>query len=538
MSEADQIIKRLTSQRGVISILLLDSEGIPVRSTLEARFSQQYAVLLSQLAATTRCVVREIQPPNDLMFFKVKTKKFDIMIAPDREFMLIVIQASPVLASISSTTWVCLICSFENKEDVYECAICNCRSVKRPPLNWKPDPDVVDLPAPVSDPIPDLEPVEAVEQRSAVETVEVVAQPPSLEQPPGCALTPAEAAALAMVPTTPDTLTPEIELQMLNKEDENEDKVEIDLDGPIMPVSTLSRPGTGAGLGRPPTGGLLRPSTGGPSENRRNADAVLARLARRVPPRDFLPCFCEVARVRARRDHAKKYIAGMVVEGGSFMTTPRGTTKGAPENLQNIAEMAPWCRSAMVPESSETQYDDDGESSIAAAGRVMKRLSDCLLKMSIMMDDGNCLFRAAASQLLGTQDDHAIVREKAVSNMKSRRAELEEFFGSPEEFDEYITSMEADRTWGDELVLCAIAESYRCIVHVVTSHHENWYLVYTPRQKPKVGEGGAAAALEEVFLAYLAPVHYNAIVLDDDGTGLAAVSEDAVEADVGTPRST
>jgi len=37
-------------------------------------------------------VVRDLDPQNDLTFLRIRTKKHEIMIAPDNEFLLIVIQ--------------------------------------------------------------------------------------------------------------------------------------------------------------------------------------------------------------------------------------------------------------------------------------------------------------------------------------------------------------------------------------------------------------------------------------------------------------
>ena len=52
-----------------------------------------YAVRLSELAITARSLVRDLDPKNDLTFLRVTCKVHDMMIAPDRDYYLIVIQA-------------------------------------------------------------------------------------------------------------------------------------------------------------------------------------------------------------------------------------------------------------------------------------------------------------------------------------------------------------------------------------------------------------------------------------------------------------
>lgn len=66
--------------------------GIPVKSTLDNTTTVQYAGLMSQLSDKARSVVRDLDPSNDLTFLRVRSKKHEIMVAPDKDFLLIVIQ--------------------------------------------------------------------------------------------------------------------------------------------------------------------------------------------------------------------------------------------------------------------------------------------------------------------------------------------------------------------------------------------------------------------------------------------------------------
>jgi hypothetical protein len=59
-------------------------------------------------------------------------------------------------------------------------------------------------------------------------------------------------------------------------------------------------------------------------------------------------------------------------------------------------------------------------------------------------------------------------------------------------------------TWGDELTLRATVDAFGVVLHLITSDAEHWHNVYTAREvkSPRV-----------VFLAYLAPIHYNHIAM-------------------------
>lgn len=49
---------------------------------------------ITDLAKKARSVVRDIDPQNDLTFFRVRTKKSEVMVAPDNNLFLIVLQAT------------------------------------------------------------------------------------------------------------------------------------------------------------------------------------------------------------------------------------------------------------------------------------------------------------------------------------------------------------------------------------------------------------------------------------------------------------
>ena len=65
---------------------------MPIRSTLDSKSTLQYSALISQLAAKARSVVRDLDPQNDLTFLRIRSKKHEIMVSPDKDFILIVIQ--------------------------------------------------------------------------------------------------------------------------------------------------------------------------------------------------------------------------------------------------------------------------------------------------------------------------------------------------------------------------------------------------------------------------------------------------------------
>ncbi len=91
MSDVEETLKRIQSNKGVIGVVIMDSDGRPIRSTLDQETTVQYAGLLQQLADKAKNVVREMDPANDMTFLRLRSKKHEIMIAPDKEYLLAVV---------------------------------------------------------------------------------------------------------------------------------------------------------------------------------------------------------------------------------------------------------------------------------------------------------------------------------------------------------------------------------------------------------------------------------------------------------------
>jgi len=91
-SEVEETLKRIQSHKGVIGTIIVNQEGIAIRSTLENSLTVQYSGLIHQLCDKARSTVRDLDPTNDLTFLRIRSKKHEIMVAPDKEYLLIVIQ--------------------------------------------------------------------------------------------------------------------------------------------------------------------------------------------------------------------------------------------------------------------------------------------------------------------------------------------------------------------------------------------------------------------------------------------------------------
>merc|ERR1711865_90981 len=63
MSEVEETLKRISSHKGVIGTVIINNEGVPIRSNLErSEQTAQYASQITDLTRKARSVVRDLDP--------------------------------------------------------------------------------------------------------------------------------------------------------------------------------------------------------------------------------------------------------------------------------------------------------------------------------------------------------------------------------------------------------------------------------------------------------------------------------------------
>ncbi|KAL0480316.1 dynein light chain [Acrasis kona] len=90
----DEIIKRIQTYHGVEGYVIVNSEGIPIKSSsnFENDLRTKYSALITQLIVLAKSVVREMNKDDDLTVLRMRTKLHEILVTADKEIMFIVIQ--------------------------------------------------------------------------------------------------------------------------------------------------------------------------------------------------------------------------------------------------------------------------------------------------------------------------------------------------------------------------------------------------------------------------------------------------------------
>ncbi|XP_059541984.1 dynein light chain roadblock-type 1-like [Myotis daubentonii] len=92
MAEVEETLKHPQRQKGVQGIIVVNTVGIPIKSTIGNPTTTQYANLMHNFILKAQIITREVDPQNDLTFLQIRSKKNEIMVTPDKDYFLIVIQ--------------------------------------------------------------------------------------------------------------------------------------------------------------------------------------------------------------------------------------------------------------------------------------------------------------------------------------------------------------------------------------------------------------------------------------------------------------
>jgi len=92
LSDLEDTIKRIQTHKGVTGIMIINSDGIAVRTTMDTTTTNAYSAVLSRLSDAARSAIRDLDPVNDISFIRMRSTKNEILLAPDDNLSLIVIQ--------------------------------------------------------------------------------------------------------------------------------------------------------------------------------------------------------------------------------------------------------------------------------------------------------------------------------------------------------------------------------------------------------------------------------------------------------------
>ena len=97
MSETEkieQILSQISSRPGVIGVVVTSKDGIPVKSTIPTQDAGTYGLCVGELVRKARIVLSDLTPNEKLRIFRIRSFKNELIIIPDGDFILLIIQDS------------------------------------------------------------------------------------------------------------------------------------------------------------------------------------------------------------------------------------------------------------------------------------------------------------------------------------------------------------------------------------------------------------------------------------------------------------
>ena len=92
--EVEKILERIQTHKGVLGVIIVSPDSIPLRSTMDNPTTLQYIGMCNTLCGLASGVIRDTDPQNDLTILRVRTKKHEVIMAPEKGQYLIVIQSA------------------------------------------------------------------------------------------------------------------------------------------------------------------------------------------------------------------------------------------------------------------------------------------------------------------------------------------------------------------------------------------------------------------------------------------------------------
>merc|ERR1712242_362380 len=91
-AEVEDMFKRIMGHKGVKGLIIINSDGIAIKTNLDNATTVHYAALIHGLFLKTKSTIKEINPSDNLEQIRLRSFKHEILVAPSPEYLLICIQ--------------------------------------------------------------------------------------------------------------------------------------------------------------------------------------------------------------------------------------------------------------------------------------------------------------------------------------------------------------------------------------------------------------------------------------------------------------
>lgn len=90
--KVEETLNRIKTHKGVLGVIIVNQKGVAIRSTMNQKDTIDYGSLINQFTTNSQKAIKSLHAEEDVMFIRIRSLKHEIMIAPDKEFQMIVLQ--------------------------------------------------------------------------------------------------------------------------------------------------------------------------------------------------------------------------------------------------------------------------------------------------------------------------------------------------------------------------------------------------------------------------------------------------------------
>jgi len=88
----EETLNRINTHMGVLGVIIVNKHGVAVKTTMKQDETINNGSLITQFMEKARMTIQNLHPGEEITFIKIRSQIYEIMIAPDKEFTMIVIQ--------------------------------------------------------------------------------------------------------------------------------------------------------------------------------------------------------------------------------------------------------------------------------------------------------------------------------------------------------------------------------------------------------------------------------------------------------------
>ncbi|KAH8240554.1 dynein light chain roadblock-type 2 [Drosophila bipectinata] len=91
-AEVEEMLKRFQNFKNVVGIMVIDNDGIPIKTTMEYNLTLHYAAVMQTLREKAQQVVLDLDATNEFTFLRLRTLMHEVLLCPEQDYFTVVLQ--------------------------------------------------------------------------------------------------------------------------------------------------------------------------------------------------------------------------------------------------------------------------------------------------------------------------------------------------------------------------------------------------------------------------------------------------------------